>query len=147
VESAQGPPGPMETDVLLVEDDRGIAGLYCERLRLEGYNVTVASDGESALAAAFSSAPRMVLLDVRLPGMGGLEVLERLRKDARTKQVPVVILTHWEDDKARSRALNLGAQEFLLKTEVRPGELAERLADWLREREARDLQEPTEAAS
>jgi DNA-binding response OmpR family regulator len=137
----------METDVLLVEDDRGIAGLYCERLRLEGYNVAVASDGESALTAAFSSVPRMVVLDMRLPGMSGLEVLERLRKDTRTEHVPVVILTQWDDDKAKGRALKLGAQEFLLKMEVRPGELAERLANWLRESEARALQEPTEAAS
>jgi DNA-binding response OmpR family regulator len=147
METVQGPPGANETDVLLVEDDRGIAGLYCQRLRLEGYEVMVASDGESALRAAFASVPRMVVLDVRLPDQSGLDVLERLRKDGRTKRVPVVILTNWEDDKARGQAFKLGAREFLLKRDVRPGELAERLSEWLRESENKALQGTTEAAS
>jgi DNA-binding response OmpR family regulator len=147
VESAQGPGGPNERDVLLVEDDRGIAGLYSHRLQLEGYDVTVATDGESALKAAFASLPRIVFLEVRLPGLSGLEVLERLRKDTRTEHVPVVILTNWEDDTAKSRALKLGAREFLLKTEVRPGELAARLGHWLRESGDGTLRGTAEAAS
>jgi two-component system phosphate regulon response regulator PhoB len=137
--------------VLLAEDDRGIAGLYRQRLELEGYAVTVAADGEAALAAAFASAPKLIVLDVRLPELSGLEVLERLRKDRRTRQVPVVILTNWEDQEARSRALKLGALGFLLKSEVRPGELAERIRDWLAVRESqprgRPLPEGTPAAS
>jgi DNA-binding response OmpR family regulator len=94
VENALGHEGPTETDVLLVDDDRGIAGLYCQRLQLEGYDVTVATDGESALRAAFASLPRIVFLEVRLPGLNGLEVLERLREDARTKHIPAVVLTN-----------------------------------------------------
>jgi DNA-binding response OmpR family regulator len=137
----------METDVLLVEDDRGIAGLYGQRLRLEGYDVTVAADGEAALKAAFASIPRIVFLDMRLPGLSGLEVLERLRKDPRTKHVPVVVLTNWEDGAARAHALKLGARDVLLKMEVRPGELAERLAQWLREPGSRSLRGTAEAAS
>jgi DNA-binding response OmpR family regulator len=135
VEYAEGPPGLPETNVLLAEDDRGIAGLYRQRLELEGYAVTVAGDGEAALATALASVPKLVVLDVRLPELSGLEVLERLRKDRRTRQVPVVILTNWEDDEAKARALKLGALEFLLKSQVRPGELAERIRDWLAEPE------------
>jgi DNA-binding response OmpR family regulator len=150
VEYDEGPSGLPEPSVLLAEDDRGIAGLYRQRLELEGYAVTVAVDGEAALATAFSSLPKLVLLDVRLPVLGGLEVLERLRKDRRTRQVPVVMLTNWEDEEARARALKLGA-EFLLKTEVRPGELAERIRDLLAARERqprrRPLPEGTPAAS
>jgi DNA-binding response OmpR family regulator len=151
VEYDEGPSGLPEPGVLLAEDDRGIAGLYRQRLELEGYAVTVAVDGEAALAAAFSSLPKLVLLDVRLPVLGGLEVLERLRKDRRTRQVPVVMFTNWEDEEARARALKLGALEFLLKTEVRPGELAERIRDLLAARErlprGRSLPEGTPAAS
>jgi DNA-binding response OmpR family regulator len=137
--------------VLLVEDDRGIAGLYRQRLELEGYAVTVAVDGDSALSAAFASLPGFVVLDVRLPDLSGLEVLERLRKDRRTRQVPVVILTNWADEEARARSVKLGALDFLLKSEVRPGELAERIREWLGERNAerrgRPLVEGTQAAS
>lgn len=147
MERAEGPDGPPEADILLVEDDRGIAGLYRQRLELEGYGVTVAGDGDSALSAAFTSVPLMVVLDVRLPGTGGLEVLEQLRKDARTKDVPVVILTNWEDEAAKSRALGLGALDFLLKSEVRPGELAERVRDWLRKTRGEPLRQDSEAAS
>jgi DNA-binding response OmpR family regulator len=151
VEYEEGQSGLPETSVLLAEDDRGIAGLYRQRLELEGYAVTVAVDGEAALATAFASVPKMVILDVRLPELSGLDVLERLRKDRRTRQVPVVILTNWEDEEARARALKLGALEFLLKSEVRPGELAERIRDWLASRESqprgRPLPEGTPAAS
>src|SRR5207302_4965828 len=109
------------------------------------------ADGEAALATAFASVPRLIVLDVRLPELSGLEVLERLRKDRRTRQVPVVFLTNWEDQEARSRALKLGALEFLLKSEVRPGELAERIREWLASRESRPrgrpLPEGTPAAS
>jgi DNA-binding response OmpR family regulator len=151
VEHHEGPSGLPETSVLLAEDDRGIAGLYRQRLELEGYAVTVAVDGEAALATALASVPKLVLLDVRLPVLDGLEVLERLSKDRRTRRVPVVMLTNWENAEARARALKLGALEFLLKSEVRPGELAERIRDLLAGREkqprSRHLPEGTPAAS
>lgn len=144
-------PGLLETSVLLAEDDRGIAGLYRQRLELEGYAVTVAADGEAALTTALASAPSLIVLDVRMPELSGIEVLERLRKDRRTRHVPVVMLTNWEDGEARARALKLGALEFLLKSQVRPGELAERIRDWLDARDAkardRSLPEGTAAAS
>jgi DNA-binding response OmpR family regulator len=146
----EGPPAATEISVLMVEDDRGIAGLYRQRLELEGYAVTVAVDGESALSAAFASAPKFIVLDVRLPDLSGLEVLERLRKDRRTGRVPVVILTNWADEEARARSLKLGALDFLVKSEVRPGELAERIRDWLGrqngEQRGRPLPEGTRAA-
>jgi two-component system, OmpR family, phosphate regulon response regulator PhoB len=151
VDHLEGPPAPTEASVLMVEDDRGIAGLYRQRLELEGYAVTVAVDGESALSAAFASLPRLVVLDVRLPDLSGLEVLERLRKDRRTRQLPVVILTNWADEAARARSIELGALDFLVKSEVRPGELAERIRDWLGEQNGgqrgRSMPEGTTAAS
>jgi DNA-binding response OmpR family regulator len=151
VDHLEGSAAPTEASVLIVEDDRGIAGLYRQRLELEGYAVTVAVDGESALSAAFASVPSLVVLDVRLPDLSGLEVLERLRKDRRTRQLPVVVLTNWTDEEARARSVELGALDFLLKSEVRPGELAERIRDWLGkqndEQRGRPLPESTPATS
>jgi DNA-binding response OmpR family regulator len=135
VDSHDGQEGPSQVSVLLIEDDRGIAGLYSQRLDLEGYAVTVAVDGEAALSAALKSVPDLVLLDVRLPGLSGLEVLERLKKDRRTRQVPVLMLTNWDDGEVRAQAGKLGAQEYLVKSEVRPGELAERIRDLIAARD------------
>jgi DNA-binding response OmpR family regulator len=135
VDPDDGQEGPANVSVLLIEDDRGIAGLYRQRLDLEGYAVTVAADGESALAAVAGSVPDLILLDVRLPGLGGLEVLERLKKDRRTRQVPVLILTNWDDEEVRAQARKLGAHEYLVKSEVRPGELAGRIRDMLASRD------------
>jgi DNA-binding response OmpR family regulator len=143
VDSRNGQVGPREVSVLLVEDDRGIAGLYRQRLELEGYAVTVAPNGEAALADAFASLPQLVVMEVRLPVLSGLDVLERLRKDRRTRQVPVVVLTNWKDEEARARALKLGALDFLLKSDVRPGALAKRIPDWLAARESRGRDRPT----
>lgn len=133
--------------MLLVEDDRGIAGLYRQRLELEGYAVTVAPSGEAALAAAFASVPQLVFLDVPLSGLSGLDVLERLRKDRRTRQVSVVVLTNWKDEAVRARALKLGALDYLLKSEVRPGELARRIPLWLAAQESRSRDRPNSEAA
>jgi DNA-binding response OmpR family regulator len=137
VDSNRGQEGPSQVSLLLIEDDRAIAGLYRQRLDLEGFVVTVAVDGEAALSAAVKSVPDLVLLDVRLPGLSGLEVLERLKKDRRTRQVPVLMLTNWDDGEVRAQAVKLGAQEYLVKSKVRPGELAERIRDLIAARDGR----------
>ena len=140
MEEKNGRHDRQEVSLLLIEDDRGIAGLYRQRLQLEGFTVTLATNGESGLAAAVERVPDVIVLDVRLPGLSGMEVLERVRKDRRTRQVPVMVLTNWEDGEARTRAMKLGARDFLVKSAVRPGELADRIRDWLASEDAQRVE-------
>lgn len=81
-----------EQTVLVIEDDRAVAGLLVDALDWAGYSIVVAHDGTAADAAAEKS-PALVLLDVMLPGENGLEVFRRLRADPRTQRVPILFIT------------------------------------------------------
>jgi two-component system response regulator len=113
--------------ILLVEDEEADAFLI-ERSLLAANarnRVRVAKDGEQALEILFKSTgesgktppevPALVLLDLKLPGMGGLEVLEKIRSDQRTRSVPVVVITSSREERDRVWALNLGADKILQK--------------------------------
>ena len=115
--------------LLLVEDDPAIADVYAFPLRLAGYDVEIAPDGEAALLALESNPPAMMLLDVRLPKLDGLQVLERLR--AAGNALPVVVLSNHMDGETIRRAYALGALEYLIKSQVTPTALRSRLPELL----------------
>jgi two-component system phosphate regulon response regulator PhoB len=113
--------------VLLIEDDEAVAEMYRMRLNADGYSVTIAADGEQGLRLAHDEQPDLIYLDLRLPTLDGLEVLERLRQDRATSGIPVVIVTNYGEPELRERGLKLGALEFLVKSETTPAHLAETL--------------------
>ncbi len=122
---------PEEVRVLLVEDDESVAEMYKLKLELDGYQVHVISDGESAVRAAQADPPDMIFLDVRLPKMDGLEVLQALRQDDRTKHLPVVILSNYGEQELVDRGLKLGALEYLIKSQTTPGRVSRGVPNWL----------------
>jgi DNA-binding response OmpR family regulator len=107
--------------VLVVEDDDEIADVLRRSLRQEGHEVRTAADGEEALEAARDFSPDMVVLDLGLPKLDGVEVCRRLRADG---DVPILILTARSDTEDRVRGLDAGADDYLPK----PFERAELLA-------------------
>lgn len=116
--------------LLLVEDEPGLALTLSDRLRAEGYEVDVKSDGESALAsAAESSAFDLILLDVMLPGMDGFEVCRDLRNGGR--RTPILMLTARGAVRDRVHGLRLGADDYLVKP-FDPDELLARIEALLR---------------
>jgi CheY-like chemotaxis protein len=117
--------------VLFVEDDPTVAEMYKLRLELDGYQVAVASDGEEAIRMATARVPDLIFLDIRLPKLDGLAVLEQLRMEERTKQVPVVILSNYSERELVERGLKLGALEYLVKSQTTPAKLAGSLENWL----------------
>jgi PleD family two-component response regulator len=121
---------PADT-ILLVEDDRDIAGMYRHKLQYDGYRVHVAMTGEMALALAFHSCADLVLLDMGLPTMDGLQVLAELRADRRTFSLPVVILSNYDDPDLIGRGLQLGAIDYLIKSQITPGGVSVRIAGWM----------------
>ncbi len=106
------PPPPT---VLVVEDDAANRVLLTRLLERAGYRPVTANDGPSGLAAAFELAPDVVLLDVVLPGMDGLEICRRLRADPRTVALPVVLLTGRTSVDDVVAGLDAGADDFLSK--------------------------------
>jgi len=87
--------------VLFVEDDRSVAQMYKLKLELDGYRVDVASDGEMAVEMARRDLPDIIFLDIRLPKLDGIGVLQALRSNPKTKEVRVVILSNYNPREAR----------------------------------------------
>ncbi|HEU4669224.1 MAG TPA: response regulator [Dyella sp.] len=101
--------------VLYVEDDDNNAFMLTHRLRRHGVRVQHVGDGERALVAAAWDPPAAVLLDVNLPGMDGLAVLRRLRSDAATRTLPVIVVSASVREQDRAKALDAGADAFVAK--------------------------------
>ena len=122
-----------EIRVLFVEDDPTVAQMYRLKLELDGYQVIMAKDGEEGLRLANEVDPDIVFLDIRLPKVDGLSVLEGLRSDDRTRNVPVVILSNYGEQDLVDRGLKLGALEYLIKSQTTPARLSRGVENWLRE--------------
>lgn len=122
--------------VLLVDDDPDMRTMYGRRLMADGFEVRFAADGPEALDAANRSLD-LVLLDVRMPGMDGLEVLRRLKGDAGMAGVPVVMLSNEREESSVQRAQAMGAAAWWTKLDVVPAELSRRVESLLAARIAR----------
>jgi DNA-binding response OmpR family regulator len=118
--------------VLLVEDDPALAAMYRIKLRADGYHVEVAADGPSGLEAVLERTPHLLLLDIRLPGFDGLELLRRLREEGHA-DLPVIVLSNYEDQEMIERGARLGALAHLIKAQTTPASLAERIRSVLPE--------------
>ena len=101
--------------VLVVDDERDISDIVAFNLRREQYDVLTALDGESALVVAQREQPDLILLDLMLPGMGGLEVCRRLRAEPRTSQIPIVMLTAKGEETDAIVGLAQGADDYVRK--------------------------------
>jgi len=121
----------MASRVLIVEDERDIRDLVLFHLEREGFQVSSASSGEEALRQVRHASPDIVLLDLMLPAMGGLEVCRKLRQDPATVALPIVMLTAKGDEVDRVLGLELGADDYIVKP-FSPKELLARVRAVLR---------------
>jgi DNA-binding response OmpR family regulator len=126
-------PDDDQVNVLLVEDDPSVLEMYRLKLELDGYRVSTAMDGEQGLKLAGSLRPDIIFLDIRLPKMDGLEVLRKLRDQDQTREIPVIILSNYDEEDLVARGLRLGAHEYLIKARTTPSSLSEGIEDWLKE--------------
>ena len=118
-------------NVLIIDDEKDLIELVRYNLEKEGYRVTSACDGESGLATAFQVMPDIVLIDLMLPGIDGLEVCQRLRSESKTAQIPILMLTAKSGETDRIVGLELGADDYVTKP-FSPRELAARIKAILR---------------
>lgn len=118
--------------VLIVEDDKAIQEMYQERFKKEKMELLLADDGEMALEMALRELPNVILLDLYLPKKGGLSVLEILKSQPETRDIPVVVLTAYPRDEYREKSQRNGATLFLSKSEIMPGEVVEKVKEVMR---------------
>ncbi len=113
--------------ILLVEDDETLAMVYQQRLELEGFEVKHSVNGEQALSDAVEFKPDLVLLDVMMPKLNGFDVLDILRNSPQTRNVHIIMLTALSQPKDAERARELGADDFLVKSQVVIGDVVARI--------------------
>lgn len=104
--------------ILFVEDDEALAHVYVTRLRAEGFDTKRVANGEDALAATLEYHPDLVLLDVMMPKVSGLDVLDILRNTPETTNLKVIVLTALSQESDKKRANDLGADDYLVKSQV-----------------------------
>jgi DNA-binding response OmpR family regulator len=109
--------------ILLIEDDSFLLGMYANKFELEGFQVILAEDGEKAVRTALKELPDIILLDIILPKLDGLEVLKQLKSEASTAKIPVILLTNLSRRDEIERGLKMGAEDYLIKAHFLPSEV------------------------
>jgi CheY-like chemotaxis protein len=119
--------------VLVVDDDSMVLEIYRLILERAGFNVLVAGDGLVALEVVSSTPPDLILLDIKMPRMDGIEVLKRLAADQATSAIPVVMLSNFDDPALITESRRLGAKQYCIKANLNPAkELTELVRTWVR---------------
>jgi len=119
--------------ILFIEDESALQKTVGEILKQEGYEVIPALDGEVGLKLAQRKTPDLILLDLVLPKLHGFEVLKKLKENSETKNIPVVVLTNLEGIEDVDKAIELGAQSYLVKAQYELKELVEKVKKILNE--------------
>lgn len=123
----------MAKKILFVEDDEGFYNIFSVPLKMKGYDVVRVVDGNYAVEKIIVEKPDLVLLDIVLPGTSGLEILKELREREETQSVVVVMLTNFGSDENVSKAMEYGANDCLMKYNIVPSELPDKIASLLGE--------------
>ncbi len=136
----------MPADVLVVEDEPDIRNLVVHHLTRDGFRCRTAATGAEALASIRTAAPDLVVLDLMLPEMNGLEVCRRLRTDPSTAGVPIIMLTAKSDEVDRIVGLEMGADDYVAKP-FSPKELVARVRAVLRRARPGETSRPLAAGT
>lgn len=113
--------------IMIVEDDAFVMDIYKLKLTQDGYDVMLAADGSEAVEKLKSAKPNLILLDIQMPKMSGLEVLEKIKKDDNLKNIPVILLTNLSQKAEITKGLELGANDYLIKSHFTPSEVLSKI--------------------
>ena len=120
--------------LLMVEDDKFLRDLIVQKLTREGFKMKEAVDGEEGLKMVREERPDLILLDLILPGLDGFEVLKRLKADAASKDIPVIVLSNLGQKEDMDRAMAAGAEAFMVKAHFTPGEIVAKIKATLKKK-------------
>lgn len=118
--------------ILLIEDDVFLASIYQKKFEMEGFKISVSDNGEKGLADAKKKKPRLILLDILLPKLDGFAVLQKLKADSDTKNIPVILLTNLGQKDDVEKGLEAGAVDYLIKAHFKPSEIVDKVKEVLK---------------
>lgn len=119
--------------ILLIEDDPLLSRMYERLFTIHGYDFAVDLDSQIGLEHVKTMQPDLVLLDIMMPNLNGLEVLKLLKADEATKSIPIIMITNVEDDDTKKQTEELGADGYLVKSRYDPDETVEYVAKKLKD--------------
>lgn len=117
----------MAKKILLIEDEKIMVDLLQKKIAMEGYDISVARDGEEGLEMMRNNKPDLILLDIIMPKKGGFDVMEEMQTDKELKEIPIIIISNSGQPVEIDRAKELGVKDFLIKTEFDPQEVIEKI--------------------
>ena len=113
--------------ILIIEDERVLAEMYKEKFEKEGFEVYLAFTSDEGLNLVKKEKPDLILLDILLPGKDGIFFLKWLKNEPEISSIPVVVISNYDDPRAKKEAFELGVKEYLLKTDYTPHQLVEKI--------------------
>lgn len=113
--------------ILIIEDDQTILSMYDSKFQGEGFEVFKAEDGNEGFKIAQKEQPDIIMLDIILPQIDGFTVLSELKKDKKTKDIPVVMLTNLGTIEDQKKGKTMGAEDYLVKASLTPAEISEKI--------------------
>jgi DNA-binding response OmpR family regulator len=123
----------MRKKILFIEDESALQKTFGDFLEKEGFELISALDGETGLKLAEKEIPDLILLDLILPKMEGIEVLKKIRESPKTKDIPVIVLTNVDDFEKLEKTLELGVKAYLVKTDFTLEEVLQKIKEELKE--------------
>ncbi len=117
--------------IMIVEDDSFVMDIYKTKLSQEGFSVVEAENGMEALKKLKNIKPDMLLLDIVMPYMDGLEVLKKIKENKNTKNIPIILLTNLSQKEEVDKGMKLGAMDYLIKSHFTPSEVLEKVKSCL----------------
>ncbi len=118
--------------ILFIEDEIVLAEMYRDKLVQVGYNAFVAFTAEEGMALTKSEKPDLIMLDILMPGDGGISFLKKRLEDPELLAIPVVVFSNFDDPVTKKEASNLAIEDYLIKTAFTPGDLVKKIKQYLK---------------
>jgi len=119
--------------ILLVEDEKILSVMYQDKFTEAGFEVSATFEAKEGLELAKKEKPDLIILDILLPRENGVYFLTELRKDLEISSIPVVVFSNYDDPETKKKSIQLGAKEYLIKTNYTPQEIVKKIKDYFRE--------------
>ena len=123
---------PAKTKILIIEDEEMLSNMYKVKFENEGFEVETALNGADGLELAAKEMPSIILLDIIMPKIDGFAVLQKLKADPKTKDIPVILLTNLGQDEDVTRGKQLGAVGYLVKANHTPSEVVDKVRGFIK---------------
>lgn len=118
--------------ILIIEDDPLISKMYSEKLTRDGYQTEVAENGKAGIEKMKKSPPDLLILDIMMPKMGGIEVIDAMKQDTNLEKIPVIVLSNLSESPDIEKAKKRGVQEYLVKSDLDPEDVTNTVKKYLK---------------